>query len=173
MIETIETLNFYLALGGVVMFLLGAILFFDQKRERALRGLVQKYGLLVAFFVSGGGTVMALVYSDVLGFEPCGLCWLARICLFPQTLLLLTAIFVKDAAFARYGMTLSVAGIIITLYHHYVQMGGAEFVRCPSAGSADCAQRILFEFGFMTLPLIATATFVFLSALYYYILRSR
>lgn len=173
MIETIQTLNFYLSVGGIVAFLLAAILVFDLKRSRSLATHIRTYGLLAALIITGGGLVMALVYSEVFGFEPCGLCWLARILLFPKVLLLLTALYYKDTNVARYGIALSVTGIFITLYHHYLQMGGTEFVRCPSAGDTDCAQRFLFEFGFMTFPLLATATFTLLVALYYYILKSR
>ena len=172
MIPLIETLNFYLALGGIVSFLLALILLVDQKRDQALRGIVRSYGLLIALIISGIGTVSALIYSEVFLFEPCSLCWLARICLFAQVPLLLTALYVRDTLYPRYGLTLSLIGIVITLYHHYLQMGGSALVRCPTGGG-DCAQRFLFEFGFMTFPLLATAGFVLLSALYFYILKTR
>lgn len=173
MIETIATFNFILALGGVASFLIALILLIDVKRERALLTLIRTYGLWITLLVSLGGTISALVYSDVFGFEPCGLCWFARILLFPQVLLILTALYVKDVLVARYGLVLSLSGIVITLYHHYLQMGGKSLVRCPTAGGADCAQRFMFEFGFMTFPLLATAGFVLLAALYYYMLKVR
>lgn len=173
MIETIEALNFWLALGGVASLLVAPILVIDVHRERAFLTLIRSYGLWAALIVSLSGTVSALLYSDVFGFEPCGLCWFARILLFPQVLLILTALYFKDVLVARYGLVLSLTGIVITLYHHYLQMGGTSIVRCPTAGGADCAQRFMFEFGFMTFPLLATSGFVLLAALYYYILRSR
>lgn len=173
MIAFIETLNFYMAGGGLLTFLIAAILVVDLKREQTLRTLVRRYGLWAALGVSAGSSIMALVYSDVLGFEPCGLCWFERIFLFPQVVLLLTALYFKDTLVARYGIALSLCGIVVSLYHHYLQMGGAEFIKCPAAGGADCTSKILDEFGFMTFPLLAAATFALLIALYYYILKTR
>ncbi len=169
----VESLNFYLALGGIIAILTTAILIVDEKRDRVLAPYVQKYGLIAAFLIALDGAIFALVYSDVFGFVPCGFCWFERIFLFSQVFLLGGAIYFKDALFARYGIILSVIGLIISLYHHYIQIGGNAFVKCPAAGTVDCAKRIMFEFDFMTFPLLAASSFALLSALYHYILRSK
>jgi hypothetical protein len=53
-------------------------------------------------------------------------------------------------------------------------MGGIEFVKCPVAGvGADCAKRFMFEFGFITFPLLSGIAFLFLTILYIYILKTR
>lgn len=171
MTPIVETFNFYLALGGIGAMLLTLILLVDAKRDQALAPLIKAYGLIAALSVSGGASLMALVYSEVFGFVPCGFCWLERVLLFPQVLLLLGAIYFKDALVARYGIILSDIGIIISLYHHYLQMGGNAFVKCPAAGTVDCAKRIMFEFDFITFPLVAAIGFALLSTLYYYILK--
>jgi len=163
----VEQLNFFLAVGGVGLFLGAAILLFDLYTNRSLASLVSRFGMTIAAFLTIGGAGMTLLYSDVFGFVPCGLCWLQRIFLYPQALITTTAVFIKDKTAALYGIVLSVPGIIIALYQHYLQMGGTEVVGCPSAGG-DCAQRILFEFGFMTFPLLSASMFVFLIALYWY-----
>lgn len=174
MIELIQNTNFYLALGGVVTLLGTAILIFDLKTSKSLEVLVRTYGLVVAFVVTLGGTTSALVYSEYFGFVPCGLCWMQRIFLFPQVMLLAGAIFYKDALYARYGIMLSVTGLGIGLYQHYLQMGGTELVRCPLAGvGADCAKRFMFEFGFITFPMLSAISFLFLTVLYIYILKTR
>lgn len=169
----VETLNFYLALGGVIAFLCASILIIDLKRERALSPLINRFGLHVLLAIAFASSVMALVYSEVFGFVPCGLCWMERIFLFPQVFLLLGALYFRDVLIARYGLILSSVGFIIAIYHHYLQMGGSAFVKCPAAGSVDCAKRIMFEFDFMTFPLLAAAGFALLGALYYYILKTR
>ena len=172
--ETIETLNFYLALSSVAMLIIAGILLVDFYSQRALESLVRTWGLMVAFLVTLASTVMTLIYSDVFGFVPCGLCWFQRIFLYPQVFLVGTALYFKDKTAARYGIVLSVPGLLIALYQHYLQMGGTELVSCPTAGEgADCAQRFLFEFGFLTFPLLSAILFVFLSILYFYILRVR
>ncbi len=173
MSPVVETLNFYLAVGGIGAFLFAIILIIDLKREQTLRPHIEKYGLHGAFLIALGSSVMALVYSETFGFVPCGLCWFERIFLFPQALLLLGALYMRDKGIAVYGILLSVIGLIISLYHHYIQMGGSEFVKCPAAGNVDCAKRILFEFDFVTFPLLGAAGFALLITLYYYIHKAR
>ncbi len=171
MTEIVATLNGFLAILGIVLLLAGGILIYDLKTSRTLAPLVKGWGLFVALVITFSSTTLSLVYSEVFGFIPCGLCWLQRVALFPQVLLLGIALFTKDRLVARYGIGLSIFGIIIGLYQHYLQMGGSEFAKCPTAGAgANCAERILFEFGFITFPLLSVFTFLFLIALYYYLL---
>lgn len=172
MIETIQKLNYILALGGIVAIFVTIALAYDLKTKQRLSSLVKCYGLVVAFFASLGSSIMTLIYSEYFGITPCGLCWLERIALYPQVLMLGMAYYYKDKLIARYGIGLSVIGLVISLYHHYIQMGGSEFVRCPTSGG-DCAKRFMFEFGFVTFPLLATILFAFLIVLYIYILKTR
>lgn len=133
-----------------------------------LRGTLAPFALPLATVTTFVSMVLALFYSDILGFVPCGLCWFQRIFLFPQAFIGLAALKVRDTVFAPlYGIVLSACGMVFALYQHYLQMGGSEGIPCPAAGAgADCAERILFEFGFMTFPLLSAVTFAFLIALY-------
>jgi disulfide bond formation protein DsbB len=167
------TLNTYLALAGILAVILSCILVFDAVKARVWSQYISRFGLVAAFGVALGSTVMALLYSEVFGFAPCGLCWLERVFLFSQVAILGGALHFRDALVARYGLILSGAGLSVALYHHYVQMGGTAFLKCPVAQSADCAKRIMFEFGFMTFPLLAACGFLLLGALYYYLLEVR
>lgn len=175
MLESIPVFNFLLALGGVSLGFGAVILFFDaQGQNFTLKRLVTTYGLVGAFALSFLSSVMTLVYSEVFGFVPCGLCWLQRVFLYPQVFMLGLAVYTKDKAVARYGIILSIPGVVISLYQHYLQIGGKEFIACPTTGAgANCAERTLFEFGFMTFPLMSTFLFLFLIALYIYILKTR
>lgn len=174
MIETIQTLNFYLAVGGIALIAASAILIVDAFKEHALRALLKTYGYLIAFFTVLGSVGMTLLYSEVFGFIPCGLCWLQRIFLYPQAVLLAVALWKRDMRVGMYGIALSVLGIPVALYQHYLQMGGPDLGVCPTAGEgADCAERILFEFGFMTFPLLSAILFLFLAVLYWYVLREQ
>ena len=173
-IETIENLNYLLAVGGLVTILATLILIFDFRTKRVLQACIQTWGLLVAFVGVLGSTILSLIYSEVFGFIPCGLCWLERIALYPQVLLIGVALYFKDRLMPRYGIVLSIFGLIISLYHHYIQMGGSQFVKCPAAGAgADCAKRFFFEFDFMTFPLAVAIFFAFLITLYIYLLKTR
>jgi len=169
---TIETLNVLLALGGIACFLGAAVLAFDLYTNRALEAVVASWGMAFAFLLTLGVSTLTLVYSEIFGFVPCGLCWLQRIFLYPQVFILGTGLFIKEKTAVLYALVLSVPGFIIALYQHWLQLGGAEFLPCPAAGG-DCARRILFEFGFMTFPLMSAGVFLLLIVLYFYILKTR
>lgn len=172
MIETIQTTNYIVSVLGIGLFLFASVLIVDLYTKRTLAPLVERFGLILAFLTTLGGTLMALLYSEVFGLIPCGLCWLQRIFLFPQAFINGTALYYRELTAARYGIVLSAAGLVVALYHHYIQMGGSEFVKCPASGG-DCAKRYLFEFGFVTFPLLSAIIFIFLIALYVYILKVR
>lgn len=170
MIETLQSTNFILAILGIITLVCAGLLGIDLKTKRALAPLVHAWGLSAAFIGALGATIFALVYSEYFGLVPCGFCWFERILLFPQVILLGTALWYKDWSIARYGIVLSAIGFVISLYHHYIQMGGAEFITCPTSGGS-CTQRFFFEFNFMTFPLMGAIFFAFLIVLYMYILK--
>lgn len=164
----VESINYYLALGTLAMQVAGAgflALFFLRKRIPDLQDVavvLSTWGLWIGFLLTLGGTALTLYYSEVLGFVPCGWCWVQRVFLWPQVLLFGVALFTKDRRAADYSIAFSVAGAAAALYQHYLQMGGHSLLPCPASGAGDCAQRFLFEFGYITFPLMAFSLFAFL-----------
>jgi disulfide bond formation protein DsbB len=169
MFELIQQLNFLFALGTLalqIVIVLVVVVFIYERRTNetsTLLSLMRRYGLAIVFFASLIGTILTLVYSEIFGFIPCGLCWLQRVFLYPMVILSAVALWKKDFGIAVYLMWLSVFGAIVGLYQHYLQMGGSELITCPTAGvGADCAKRIVFEFGYITFPLMAVTLFAFI-----------
>ena len=117
------------------------------------------WGLWAALLLSFGGTAMSLFYSDVLGFVPCGLCWLMRIFMYSQVPLFAVALWKRDRNIADYSIALSIFGVALGLYQHYLQMGGASVIPCPATGGGDCAQRFFFELNYITFPLMGATLF--------------
>ena len=172
MTESVTILNTILGTGGVALLFLCIFLLYDifvAKRSYLAR-VIKKWGILLLAGMFIGTMVVALVYSEVFGFVPCGLCWTMRIFVFSQAILLPFAYIKRDSNFAFYGIILSIPGIITGLYQHYLQMGGAEFLPCPASGG-DCAKRILFEYGFMTFPLLGVSLLIFAVLVYSYLLK--
>ena len=164
----VDSLNYSLALGTVVMQTLTVILlvaYFSRERISFFAGIgasVERWGLWAGFLVSLAGVVLSLTYSDVLGFEPCYWCYWQRIFLYPQVVLLGMAAWKKDAYMADYSIVLSVFGAAVALYHHAMQTLGEGSLPCPATGGVSCAKRIIFEFGYVTFPMMAFAVFAFL-----------
>ena len=174
---TVLELNFWVALGTVgfqAASLLLLILYFLKPPALAgMTGALEKYGILAGFLVSLAGIILSLVYSEIYGIIPCGFCWMARVFLYPQALLFGLALVKRDKGVADYSIWLSIAGALVTLYHHYLQIGGESVLPCPAAGAVDCAKRFIFEFGYITFPLVAFSGFAFLIILMLFVRNSR
>lgn len=133
---------------------------------------IQKWGLELAFGLSFVGAVLTLFYSEVLGYIPCGLCWMGRVFLYPQVILFAVALWTRDRSIALYSIALSAIGFVIASYTHYLQMGGSALIPCPASGAGDCAKRYVFEFGFVTMPMMGVALFALLIMLMLHMRRT-
>lgn len=135
-------------------------------RVSPVLNLVRGAGLQIAGLAALVGSGLTLLYSEVFGFLPCGLCWLQRVFLYPQVFLLAVALVKKDAKVGDYIIALSIPGFLIALYQHFIQMGGNNFLPCPATpGAVDCGKRLIFELGYITFPLMAATLFAFLITL--------
>jgi disulfide bond formation protein DsbB len=166
--ELLATLNYVLALGSIGVGLFALVLFVafflrdTNESARALIAWITPRALWGAFGFSLFAAAMTLVYSDYLGIEPCSLCWWQRVFLYPQVILFGAAAWKKDSYIAEYSIVLSFFGAGVALYQHFLQIFPGS-LPCPSTG-VSCAQRFLFEFGFVTYPLMAFALFTLLMA---------
>jgi disulfide bond formation protein DsbB len=160
----VATLNYTLALGtlalqaGTVLLFLAYLLRNRSTLCAGLIGAVRTHVLWIAFILSFLGAGLTLVYSDILGFEPCALCWWQRIFLYPQVILFGLALWKRGMPVALYPMILSGIGFCVALYHHALQTLPSGTLPCPAQG-VSCAQRLIFEFGYVTFPMMAVALF--------------
>ena len=167
----LETINFLLALGTLGMQLVVGVLlalyFFGRTTSifKSLSSFLQERGLLVALLVTLVGSLITLYYSEVLGIPPCPLCWWQRVFLYPQVVLLAFALWRREQRIADYSIVLSVIGLGFAAYHHALQILPSGTLPCPAEGTISCAQRFVFEFGYITFPLMSATLFAFLIAL--------
>lgn len=162
-------LNNYLpivALIGFIFIVIFYILyFFKFKKEKKSKfvNMVKSIALPLAFFSSLFATLMSLVYSDYLGQNPCGLCWLQRIFIYSQVVLYAVAYIKNDLKVFSYTIGLSIVGIIIAIYHEWLQLGYNELIPCPTVpGFADCAVPTFIKYGFVTMPFLSIVLFLLL-----------
>ncbi len=106
-------------------------------------------------------TLGSLYYSEIVGFVPCKLCWLQRICAYPLAVILVVAAIRRDTGIRPYAIALAAIGVPISAYHTWIQWfppaGGTSF--CTA--DAPCTDRWVLELGFVTLPFMALSAFVF------------
>lgn len=167
------TLNWLLGIATLLMHvaILGLVALYFVRDVR-LEGLVVRFALPLGFLLAGAGVVISLVYSEYFGLVPCGLCWLGRVFLYPQAIIFLIASWKRDVGVSLYAIALSIPGLLIALYQHYLQMGGAGVLPCPASGESDCAKRFLFEFDYITFPLIGATTFALIIVLMLFLRRA-
>jgi disulfide bond formation protein DsbB len=177
---TVETLNFLLGLSTLLLQAAAALLllaYFSPAlvpRAGGIKKFLEEWGMMLAFALSFASAALTLYYSDVLGFEPCPLCWWQRIFLYPQIILFALALWYPRyrSAAVDFSIAFSVFGAGIALYHHALQMLPSGSLPCPATG-ASCAQRLIFEFGYITYPLMAFSLFVFLIAIMLFLRQGR
>ncbi len=164
-----DTLNQLLGTGTLALQVISAgllVAIMLRKRVTVFKDVVNQVGgiaLPLAFVLSLASAAMTLYYSDVLGFEPCPLCWWQRIFLYPQAVLFGLALW-KGIPYRLLSLVLSAIGFVFALYHHALQMLPAGSLPCPATGPS-CATITFVEFGYITYPLMAASLFVFLAAL--------
>ena len=172
------TLTHYLALltiiGAVFVVLFALTLAYSvyKKDTAKYAKYLGDYIFPLGFFITLGGTFLTLFYSEVLHYAPCDLCWYQRVFLYPQVVLFGYAWYKKDRAVLPYALVLSLFGLAIATYHHFLQIGFDLMKPCSTAPFAvDCAKPSFIEFGFVTFPFMAVVLFGFLSLLYVTVIR--
>ncbi len=108
--------------------------------------------------------VLSLVYSDIIGYVPCTLCWYQRILLYPEVLLLGLALWKEDRTITDYIIALSGIGIILAAYQKYLELGGSSIIPC-SATAVACSKVYVLEFKYITIPVMALTSFIFIFVL--------
>jgi disulfide bond formation protein DsbB len=127
-------------------------------------GQLARLAFPAAFLLALGSSIITLYYSDILGFDPCALCWWQRVFLYPQIVILAIALWRKDTKACAYIFALSVFGFLVSIYHHALQMFPAGALPCPASGPS-CSQITILEYGYITFPLMAATLFAFLIVL--------
>ncbi len=168
--EVIHYLNVFLGLGAVLLQVLSVIalflLFFSSKKNKFL-DYIDKHFLVLSFLISLFASVFPLVYSEIIGFLPCVLCWWQRVFLFPTLFLFGVALFDKDRKVIRYAAPLLSVGFLISLFHNFGYYFGENSSAPCDASGVSCYQHLVSEFGgYISIPMLAlTAFFALLTLL--------
>jgi disulfide bond formation protein DsbB len=135
-----------------------------RRGAAALTSAARRTLLGAAWLVVSLATAGSLYLSDVAGLVPCLLCWYQRIAMYPLVLLLGVATLVGDGRIWRYVLPLSLTGLAISVYHVTIQYRPTLGVVSCSA-EAPCTARYLHVYGFVSIPVMAGAAFLLVSAL--------
>lgn len=171
---SVEAVNFYNALVAMLALAafaiaVGLVVYRMVKGSEAAAGLGST-PLWFAWLVALMATLGSLVYSEVIHFVPCRLCWYQRIAMYPLSVVLLVGAIRKEVVAKFYGLPLALGGLAISIWHYFIQMN-------PSleGGSCDplnpCSARYVEMFEFVSIPFMAGAGFALIAVLLTFYVR--
>lgn len=162
----VDIANTVFSLGVIAgqVFILAAVIYilFLRKSYPKSAEVLGRHGLFFAFLIAVTSMLGSLFYSQIAGFAPCDLCWFQRLFMYPEVLLLGYAVLEKNRTVIKSALIFSTIGGVISLYHNYMYYyNGGLNVFCQLGGlQTSCIKRYVFEFGYITIPMMALTAFV-------------
>jgi len=120
-------------------------------RENAMR---------FALLLTGSSMLGSLYFSEIADYAPCKLCWYQRICMYPLSAILLVGALRRDRKVWMYAGIPAVVGVVIASYHTQLQAFPKQRTFCDPEN--PCTNRFVWEFGFISLPLMDLIAFCFI-----------
>ena len=118
--------------------------------------------LLIQLSVSLAALFGSLFFSEIMKFPPCDLCWYQRIFMYPIALIILVGLYLDSKDTLKFVAPLAWGGLITAIYHNLVYYKVIQVI-VPCNESAPCTAQHVNYFGFITIPLLSLAGFIFLT----------
>src|SRR3989344_8098469 len=127
--------------------------------------------LLCAWLLALVSTIAVLFVGEVMGQEPCVLCWFQRAFMFPMVIVLGVACCISDTSVWRYALPLAVMGWLIALYHNLLYFGLIPESIKPCGSGPSCSGADMTILGGAPLPLLSLGVFSLLILLFVLVRR--
>jgi len=131
-----------------------------NKTVKKIKNMISDNYVVIILVISGMATAGSLALSEIVNFAPCKLCWYQRVMMYPQALIAFVALITNDSKIKKYILPLSVIGIAIATYHILLQVFPTAF-QCNDE-VAKCSAVQFAQFGYITIPVMAFSTFLFI-----------
>ncbi len=167
---TVHYLNIFLGAGAIILQIISLVvllvLFFGPKKNNFL-DFIEHHFLVIGFLVSFLSALFSLVYSEIIKFPPCELCWFQRVFLFPQVFIFAVALwnnFKKQLSeskiIVKYIIPLLSIGFVVSLYQNFeYYFGETGSTPCDATG-VSCYQHLVSEFGgYISIPILSLTAF--------------
>ena len=115
--------------------------------------------VFICWLIAMAALFGSLFFSEVMGLEPCVLCWWQRIFIYPLAVLFLVGLFPFDRSVVRYTLPLAVIGWGFAVYHYLVYSGFIPESLQPCSEKLSCAEVNLELMGFITIPMLSILSY--------------
>jgi len=125
------------------------------KNTEVYQWFVEHKGVL-SFILVLLATLGSLIYSEIIGLEPCRYCWYQRIFIYPQILILGIALYKKEITLVKkYIYSLSGLGILFAGYHYLAQKLQSVVTTNCDIYTVDCSSAYVNIFDYITIPMMS------------------
>lgn len=128
--------------------------------------------LLFMWGVSFIAMIGSLFFSEVQQFEPCKLCWIQRILMYPLVIILGVAYIQNNARIAVTSAIFSCLGTCIALYHYGIQKVPFLQDSAITCGRVPCTGQYINWLGFITIPFLSLVAFILIMGTSFYMLKA-
>lgn len=165
-VDASPIIGFLTLLSNIVFVVVLGVIVVHAGSRTKLYNFVHKYILELLFAGIMSAVIGSLIFSEIVGFPPCDLCWYQRILLYPQAIIVLMALVRKDKTVIDYLVPLSLLGAMVSLYQSFVQWGFflGSGIGCVSVGG-ECAKVYVMQYSYITIPFMSFTIFAYIIAL--------
>jgi len=154
----------FLGFGAILLQVFSVValfLLFIGPKKNSFLGFIDKHYLELGFLISLTASLFSLVYSEIVGFVPCYLCWYQRIFMFPLAFIFGSAIWHKDRKIVKYTLPLLSVGFVFAVYQNfYYYFGESSTLPCDASG-ISCYQALISTFGgYISFPMLSLSGFL-------------
>jgi len=129
--------------------------------------------LLTVWVIALIALVGSLFYSEIIGYEPCKLCWVQRIFMYPLVVIYGYALVKRNLEIALPGMLLSGIGMLVSTYHYLLQKVPALQEVGDFCEGVPCNVQYVNYLGFITIPFLAGIAFISIFIIHVYMIRRK
>ncbi|OZI11416.1 disulfide bond formation protein B [Bacillaceae bacterium SAS-127] len=118
---------------------------------------------LLVWGVALVSTLGSLYFSEIKNFSPCVLCWYQRVLMYPLVIIIGISLIAKESLAEKYVLSLSILGLLVSLYHYIVQNFLLPVEPCGI--DSNCTAIYINWFGFVTIPFLSFIAFFMITVI--------
>ena len=153
----------YVVLASHILFV---VFFISIVAKNSLAHWIGKNAIALSFLTSLAAVGGSLFYSNIIGYEPCILCWWQRVFLYPLVVIFGISIWKKINTAFLYAIPLLAMNILVSAYQSYIDLGGTSLLPCTAVGGA-CSKVYVLAFGYITIPVMSLTVSLFILMLWW------